>query len=180
MKTPAIIETARLVIRKPQMSDADVIFERYASDPEVGEFLAWPIHESVDETREFLERSQQEWEQWPAGACLITRADDGSLVGGTGLHFETPYRASTGYVIAKDCWGKGYASEALGAMKDLAAQLSVGRLYALCHTEHAPSRRVLEKAGFQFEGVLRKYLEFPNKEAGVPQDVFCFSWIPEE
>ena len=178
MKAPQVIETDRLVIRKPEMSDADEIFERYSSDPEVGEFLAWPIQESVDETRAFLERSEHEWEQWPAGAYLITRADDGLLVGGTGLHFETPYRASTGYVIAKDCWGKGYASEALGAMKDLAAQLSLKRLYAICHTGHAPSRRVLEKAGFQFEGVLRRYCEFPNQEPGVPQDVFCFSWMP--
>ncbi len=177
MKAPHTIETARLLIRKPQISDAEAIFERYSSDPEVGEFLAWPIQESVDETREFLERSEQEWEQWPAGAYLITRVVDGSIVGGTGLHFETPQRASTGYVIARDCWGKGYASEAVGAMQELAAKLSVSRLYALCHTEHKPSRRVLEKAGFQFEGVLRRHCEFPNLEPGVPQDVFCFSWI---
>ncbi len=177
MKAPHTIETARLVIRKPEISDAEAIFERYSGDSDVGEFLAWPIQESADETRAFLEHSEQEWKQWPAGAFLITRAVDGAIVGGTGLHFETRYRASTGYVIAKDCWGKGYASEALGAMQELAAKLSVNRLYALCHTAHAPSRHVLEKAGFQFEGVLRRYCEFPNQQPGVPQDVFCFSWI---
>ncbi len=177
MKGPHTIETARLVIRKPQISDAEAIFERYSGDPDVGEFLAWPIQESADETRAFLERSEREWAQWPAGAFLITRAVDGSIIGGTGLHFETPQRASTGYVIAKDCWGKGYASEALGAMQELAARLSVKRLYAVCHTEHTPSRRVLEKAGFQFEGVLRRYCEFPNHKPGKAQDVFSFSWI---
>lgn len=178
MKAPENIETARLILRRPRLSDADEIFKRYSGDSSVGEFLAWPIQDDAAQTRAFLEAAHTEWNTWPAGAYLITLKQDGSIIGGTGLHFETDYRASTGYVLARDCWGKGFASEALAAIQKLAKELSVRRLYALCHTDHAPSRRVLEKAGFQFEGVLRRYCEFPNQLPGEPQDVFSFSWIP--
>jgi len=35
----------------------------------------------------------------------------GSLLGSTGLEFETTTRAQTGYVLATDAWGRGYATK---------------------------------------------------------------------
>ena len=121
--------------------------------------------------------SDAEWEHWPAGPFLIRRRTDNVLVGSTGLSFETPYRAMTGYVFAKDSWGIGYASEALRTMVAAAATVGVRRLYAVCHTGHDPSRRVLEKGGFTCEGTLRSHTEFPNIAPGEPSDVFCYSLI---
>ena len=54
MKAPVRIETARLLLVRPDASDAASIFERYASDPEVTRFLGWPRHQSVDDTKAFL------------------------------------------------------------------------------------------------------------------------------
>lgn len=54
------------------------------------------------------------------------------------------------------------------------------RLYAFCHTEHAPSAHVLERAGFELEGVLRKHLVFPNLDDLEPQDVRCYAMVFEE
>jgi RimJ/RimL family protein N-acetyltransferase len=106
---------------------------------------------------------------------MIESRADGTLLGGTGLGFETRQQASTGYVLAHDAWGLGYATEALGAMRDLGAQLGLERLYALCHPEHRASARVLEKCGFLSEGTLRGYAEFPNLAAGVAADVLCYA-----
>jgi ribosomal-protein-alanine N-acetyltransferase len=94
-----------------------------------------------------------------------------------GLGVETPFRASTGYVLAGDAWGHGYATEALRAMIAVSRQLRIVRLYALCHPEHRASWRVLEKCGFTREGTLRRYLEFPNLAPGVPADVLCYAII---
>jgi RimJ/RimL family protein N-acetyltransferase len=58
-----------------------------------------------------------------------------------------------------------------------AASVGVRRLYALRHTGHEGSRRVLEKGDFLREGVLRKYMEFPNLAPGEPADVYCYSLI---
>jgi RimJ/RimL family protein N-acetyltransferase len=168
---PAIIHTARLVLRRPTSADAPVVFARYASDPEVTRFLGWPRHTSVEDTRAFISFSDTEWERWPCGPYLICAAD-GLLLGGTGLTFETPWRAATGYVLARDAWGAGYATEALGTMLDLAPRLGLRRLHAWCHPTHAASRRVLEKSGFELEGVLRQYAPYPNLGPG-PMDS-CF------
>ena len=156
MKAPIQLETTRLILRQPLMSDAVEIFERYASDAEVTRFLGWPRHQSVQDTEAFLRFSAQEWDRWPAGPYLIISRADGQLLGSAGFAFQTPQEAMTGYVLAKDAWGKGFATEALTAIVNLAPRVRVTRLFALCHPEHVPSRRVLEKCGFEKEGVFKK------------------------
>ncbi len=177
MKAPERIQTARLVLRKPSAADVEALFGRYAADSEVTRFLSWPRHQSLDDTRAFLEFSEREWERWPAGPYLIECRERGTLLGGTGLTFETRFRAATGYVLARDAWNMGYATEALTSMVNLAPRLSLRRLYALCHPEHAASRRVLEKCGFVREGLLRGYTDFPNLAPGEPGDVLCYARI---
>ena len=54
----------------------------------------------------------------------------------------------TGYVLAKEAWGFGYATEALSAIVCLGDVLEIGELFALCHRDHRASHRVLEKCGF--------------------------------
>ena len=116
MKGPERIETARLLLRRPRPADAEAIFSRYASDPGVTRYMGWPTQRSIEEARAFLERSEVEWREWPAGAYLIESRAGGALLGGTGLHFESPTRAATGYILARDAWGAGYATEALNAI----------------------------------------------------------------
>jgi RimJ/RimL family protein N-acetyltransferase len=138
------------------------------------------MHRSIDDTKAFLEFSDLEWERWPAGPFLIFSLADGELLGSTGLGFDLPHRASTGYVLAKDSWGQGIATEAVQAICKTASDLAVKRLFAHCHPDHRASRRVLEKAGFELEGTLRRYSEFPNLEPGVARDVVCYSCIPDD
>jgi [ribosomal protein S5]-alanine N-acetyltransferase len=167
----------RLLFRKPEPRDADAIFSRYAGDAEVTRYISFPTHRSPDDARAFVEFSDQEWARWGCGPYLIhSRADD-SLIGGTGLTFETPLRAMTGYILARDAWGRGYATEACRAMVDLAARLGVRRIYALCHADHRASARVLEKCGFAREAILRAHSVFPNFDPVEPQDVLSYARV---
>jgi RimJ/RimL family protein N-acetyltransferase len=166
-----------LLLRRPRADDADAIFVRYASDPNVTRFVGWPRHTSPTETRTFVAFSDAEWTRAPAGPYLMCSRVDGSLLGSTGLLFETPSRAQTGYVLATDAWGKGYASEGVRAMVDIARAAGVRRLYALCHVDHRASWRVLEKCGFLREGVLRQHDEFPNLDPPQLCDVLCYALI---
>jgi [ribosomal protein S5]-alanine N-acetyltransferase len=178
MKAPRRIETRRLVLVPPQAGDAASILERYASDPDVTRFLGWQRHESVAETEAFVKFSAEEWQRWPAGPYLIRSREDGRLLGGTGFAFEGDHQAVTGYVLAKDAWGKGYATEALAAIVDVARQIGVERLYALCHPQHRASWRVLEKCGFQRDESWTRQVELPNLAPGVFQDVLCYAIVP--
>lgn len=163
------------MLRRPRAADAGTIFARYASDPDVTRLVGWPRHTALDDTRAFLQFDTDSWERAPAGAYLIEARDTGALVGSTGFLFETPYRAMTGYVLAKDAWNCGYATEALHAIVGAAGPLGVSRLFALCHHTHRASARVLEKCGFSLEGVLRRYAIFPNLDPREPQDVLCYA-----
>jgi [ribosomal protein S5]-alanine N-acetyltransferase len=176
-KMPDRVETDRLLLRRPAAADAEAVFARYASDPDVVRYVGFPAHRSVADARAFIAFGDSQWEQWPCGPYLIESRADGRLLGGTGLTFETPHRAMTGYVLARDAWGVGYATEALCAIVALAERFSVKRVYAVCHTMHVPSARVLEKCGFAREGVLRAFAEFPNLQPGEPLDVLCYARI---
>ena len=84
---------------------------------------------------------------------------DGRAVGSIGafrqenIHFRT---AEIGYYIAQPFWGRGLASS---AVKQLCSHLfrntDILRIFAEPFAENIASCRVLEKAGFQLEGVLR-------------------------
>jgi len=174
------IETARLILRKPIHADAENIFHRYSGDPEVTRLVAWPRHTSIAATRAFLDFCDAAWAQWPAGPYLIESREDSYLLGSTGLAFESRECAMTGYVLAKDSWGNGYATEALRAMVELAGKLRVHRLYAHCHPENLASRRVLEKAGFTIEGGKPEHAIFPNISPQAVSDVLSYAHISSD
>src|SRR6202049_3269845 len=148
MNAPDHLTTARLLLRRPLRSDAELIFSRYASDSEVTKFLGWRRHTSIEDTQSFLNFSDKEWERWPAGPYLIENKEDGRLLGSTGFTFEAHDRAMTVYVLAREAWGFCYATEALSAITRLGDALEIGELFALCHRDHRASHRVLEKCGF--------------------------------
>ena len=176
-KAPERVETERLVLRRPIPEDAEAIYTTYAADPEVTPYVGFPRHQRIDDTRAFLAFSELQWEAWPAGPYMIYLRENGQLLGSSGLNFDAPYKAQTGYVLAKDAWGQGYATEALNAMIALAPACGVRRLYAICHHAHRPSARVLEKGGFTLEGLLRRYAEFPNLDPVEPHDCLSYARI---
>ena len=64
---PEYLTTARLILRRPLSTDADAIFTRCSSEPEVTQFLAWPRRKSMEDARRFLDFSDQEWSKGRAG-----------------------------------------------------------------------------------------------------------------
>jgi len=84
------------------------------------------------------------------------------------------WQVVTGYVLARDAWGNGYATEVLSAMVDLARGLGFERLTAECHHQHQASWRVLEKCGFMRDNGMRQ-TKFPNLLPGVQQAAFSYT-----
>ena len=170
LQAPERFVTERLTLRRPRSTDAGAILQSYAGDPDVTRLLAWPRHRSIEDTLSFVEWSDQVWGSSPAGPYLILDRED-RVVGTTGLDVETTWRAATGYVLRRDAWGRGLGTEVAVAMTGLADDLGLTRLHALCHPDNVASARVLAKAGFIQEGVLRRHTHFPNMGVNEPQDV---------
>lgn len=84
---------------------------------------------------------------------------DGKVIGSIGafrqgnIHRQT---AELGYYIAEEYWGKGIMTEAVKQICEYVFSKSdIIRIYAEPFAYNAASCRVLEKAGFQYEGMLR-------------------------
>ena len=95
------------------------------------------------------------------GLNLVFAIDiDGFAVGAVGLRpGEDVNRLSAeiGYWLGEEFWGRGIATEVLAAVTEYAFQtLGMARVYAEVFEWNAASMRVLEKCGFEREGVLRK------------------------
>ncbi|HVJ83963.1 MAG TPA: GNAT family N-acetyltransferase [Planctomycetia bacterium] len=84
---------------------------------------------------------------------------EGKLVGGIGCHpREDVHRleAEVGYWVAIPCWGRGYATAALTVLADrVLAEWPICRLTATVYSGNPASCRVLEKCGFEHEGIQR-------------------------
>jgi RimJ/RimL family protein N-acetyltransferase len=170
------LTTSRLVLRRPRGPDAGAIFA-YASDPAVTRFMSFHTHSSLEDTLAFLAGADEGWAARTDMPFVIER--QGMVIGSTGLHCEAPHRFATGYVLRRDCWGFGYATEALRAMLELAFSLrDTRRVYALCEQSHLASARVMEKAGMSREGVLRAHSVLPNL-ASEPRDMLCYARVRE-
>ncbi|HUN27340.1 MAG TPA: GNAT family N-acetyltransferase [Steroidobacteraceae bacterium] len=169
---PYRIATARLTLRRPTIDDAPAVFA-YASDATVTRYMSFPAHHDLEETREYIRFALLNWEEEGVGAYLLEY--DGRVIGSTGLDPGGGHAAATGYVLAREAWGCGYATEACRAMIELGRALALTRIEAQCHVDHAPSARVLEKAGMRCEGVLPRHMLFPNL-AREPQDVLSYAW----
>ena len=94
-----------------------------------------------------------------------------------GFRVSDPTGSDDGYVLARDAWGKGFATEALTAIIDVASRIGVSRLFAPCHIENRPSQRVLEKCAFVRDDVLKPMMEFPNLSPGVRREALYYALV---
>ena len=146
------IETVRLIIRPLEAKDAKAL-ARMWTDPEVTRHMGGP--RIFEEVRNNLladagQPTPPRFDLWP----LVEKAT-GRVVGHCGLldkDVDGHREIELVYVLAKDVWGQGYATEAAIALRDYAFKdLGLLRLIALIEPENAASARVAEKVGFRFE-----------------------------
>lgn len=160
---PASFDTPRLLARQPRETDAAEAFAAYASDPQATRFLAWKPYTEVAALADFLRTRAASWENGDGEyAYLLRLRDTGTLIGSIGVILDGA-KAMFGYVLGRAYWGNGYAAEALQPLVIWAQQEPrVLRAWAYCSTENHASMRVMEKAGLQYEAVLRRWQVFPN------------------
>jgi hypothetical protein len=107
IQAPEHVQTDRLDASSSAGGDARLIFERYAADPEVTRYLAWPRHASITDTDVFIGFSDGEWQRWGCGPYLAFSREKRGAAGKHRLAFESRDVASTGYVFARDALGSG-------------------------------------------------------------------------
>ncbi len=180
MLFPELIRTPRLRMRKPHIEDADEVFRNYGSDPEVTRYLTWPTHRKVEDAFEAMLSRLAHWEQGTEFSWSITPPGDSPRVMGMISLVPDPqyaWRCRVGYVLGQEWWGQGYMTEALRAVVGLAfSQPGILRIWSWVDEQNFASMRVLEKAGFTREGLLRRWAIHPQVSAR-PRDCWAFSLV---
>ena len=126
----------------------------------------------IQETKADLER---QFEKMIEGQWFFIEKKDGAKIGFI-AHFVA-HGTVIGYALLPDERGKGYGSEAIKIIVDyLFLSKNIVRIQAETHPENVASHRVLEKAGFKKEGIIRK--SFFSR--GVWRDTAMFSIIRDE
>ncbi len=174
MTPPEVLHTHRLRIARLRVSDAERIFHGWAQDSEVTRYLIWPPHESLDESVAHALRCERAWEEGPSYTWVLEDPESGRALGSIAAHARG-HRVSIGYLLARSAWGQGYMTEAVTAVTEwFLEQPEVFRIWAVCDFENVASARVLERAGFEFEGRLARWLIHPNASPE-PRDALCFA-----
>lgn len=173
MNPPESLTTKRLLLRKPRLEDAPLIFASYAQDPEVTRYLTFRPHREMSEAHEAVQRFLEGWRSGKSYCWLIFSRDNDELMGAIGARADQGI--NLGYVLARCFWRQGFMSEALDAIVDWAfTNPSVFRVWAVCDLENTASARLLEKCGFHQEGILRRWSLHPTISE-IPRDCYCYA-----
>jgi len=161
---PDKFETARLTLRPIARGDASAIFTGYAQDPEVVRFVMWRPHRTLAETETYIADCLTATADKSRTYVLIAR-EGHQLLGSFALRRPELHRLDCGYVLARPHWRRGLMTEALSEVAG----------WAMRH--NLASARVMEKAGLEREGILRRWLVHPNV-SGEPRDCFSYALTP--
>jgi RimJ/RimL family protein N-acetyltransferase len=145
------LQTERLRLRPFCLDDLDRLAEIHA-DPLVMRFLGGRTRDRA-ETLIRLEANIRTWHEHGFGMFAAFEKATGAMIGRCGLAFldNTP-EIELGYMLARDFWGHGYATEAARASLQFGFQdRSLARIVAVAHPENQASRHVIEKLGMRFE-----------------------------
>jgi len=145
-----ILEGERLLLRPLRVSDAEMVFCNWASDPEVTKYMAWNTHENMDVTREWLAACEDHMGSTDTYDWGIVIRDTGELIGAIGAYkTQEEGRYSIGYCIGRQYWRNGYTTEALRLMIGYLVSHEDIRHFSATHAiENPASGAVMKKAGF--------------------------------
>lgn len=151
-----LLDLGDLQVRSWRKSDFDALL-RHASNAKIAANLRdqFPHPYTRRDAIDYLSFVR---DQKPERAFAVQHNEE--AIGGLGFQIGVDISrvsAEVGYWIGEAYWGRGFATRALAAVTDWAfTEYRLTRVFALVFAHNVPSIRVLEKAGFQREGVLQR------------------------
>lgn len=160
-----------ITIRPVELSDVDDLMV-WLTDDQVSRYCLWDTYTSREQALDYIKNIAIP-HPWSKVICISNRPIGAISV--TPNSGNDKCRAELGYVLGRCYWGKGIMTR---AVKTVASAIFdewpyLERLEATVDINNQASQRVLEKSGFQREGVLRKY----RISKGYSRDVVMFSFL---
>ncbi|MDO4749241.1 MAG: GNAT family N-acetyltransferase [Eubacteriales bacterium] len=148
-----VLKTKRLILCPWEESDAESLY-RYASAPEVGPAAGWPVHTSIENSRDVIRNVLSA----PETYAVVDKCT-GCAVGSIGLMIGKASRmgipdteAELGYWIGVPYWGQGLIPEAVQVvLRHAFEELNLEKVWCGYYDGNTKSKRVQEKCGFQYQ-----------------------------
>lgn len=146
------IETARLLLRPPRLTDAPPLFD-FLGDATAMQYTT--PRASLRDCRRYLAAHERQRRRVGCAPWIVIEKETGATIGFGGLYedpFDPGWGVEVGYFLAPAAWGKGYATELTLFCVAIAERQARWRvLCAFAHPQNTASQRVLLKSGFQQE-----------------------------
>lgn len=147
-----LLNTSRLILRPWRESDAENLYT-YAKDPRIGPIAGWPVHTSVENSREIIRNVLSDKETY-----AVTIKGDDTPIGSVGLmignksNLDIPEsEGEIGYWIAVPFWGCGYIPEAAHELiRHGFDHLNLTAVWCGFFDGNEKSKRVGDKCGFKY------------------------------
>jgi ribosomal-protein-alanine N-acetyltransferase len=167
-----VMETPRLVLRHFEETDLPTLHSML-SDPIVMKF--WPAPFTLEQSQQWLERHFRNYRETGLGRYAVISKESQTLIGDCGIvqaELDGKPENDLGYIIARDAWGNGYATEAAEACLHYGLDhQNLRRVCANMPFNHVASRRVAEHIGMQRE---KEYINKRNR------DILTFLYVYEK
>lgn len=158
-----VLETTRLVLRPFEAGDAADLYE-YARDPRVGPDAGWPVHKSLEESREIIATVFAA----PNTFALVDKPS-GKVIGSAGLvnRHQTLLPSpddEIGYALNPAYWGRGLVPEAVRELLRYGFEdLGLATIWCGHYDFNQKSRRVVEKCGFLYRFTDKAHVELMDE-----------------
>ena len=149
------IEGDRIYLREVRLTDANETYHRWINDAQVTRYLESRFYpHSIESLRDYVEQVGADRDN--LFLAIVLKEPDrhiGNIKLGP-INWLHRF-ADVGLLIGeKDCWGKGYATEAIKLVSKFAfEQLNLHRLNAGCYADNVGSAKAFLRAGWMQEGV---------------------------
>ena len=153
------LETKRLTLRRFEYSDNASMRKHWVSDPLVQKMYSEPVYCTEGEVRSLLEKYIEAYQN---NACrwAITLRGDTECIGQIAYFMvnEVNHWGEIEYCIGREFQNNGYITEAVRRILQYGFDEINLHKVQICHKSiNEPSRRVIEKCGFTYEGTLRDF-----------------------
>lgn len=160
------IETKRLVLRRFEYTDNEAMLKNWVADEKIQSLYSEPVYSTKAEVKGLLDKYIGSYEREDYYRWAVIEKASGECIGQIAYFLvdSKNHFAEIEYCIGAEFQCKGYATEATKAVIAFGfKEMNLHKVQICTKTINAPSKRVIEKCGFTYEGTLRDYF-FMNGE----------------